>query len=74
MIIHARDQVSKFFNVPCNPCYYEELEPVEIQNAQTSTAFLKEGKYLEKQKFLVNITVCFLQNLKHVLQTCSPKD
>ena len=30
-------------------CYYEELEPVELQNIKTSTTFLKLGKHFEKQ-------------------------
>ena len=36
-----------------------KLEPVEIHNAKTSTFFfcffLKEDKYLEKEKFMVNL-------------------
>ena len=50
-IIHARNQITKLFIVPWNACYYEELEPVEIQNTKTSTAFLKIGKYLEKENW-----------------------
>ena len=29
---------------------------MEIQNTNTSTAFLKKGKYLDKEKFLVNLS------------------
>ena len=29
---------------------------MEIQNVESSTAFLKKGKYLEKERFLVNLS------------------
>ena len=33
-----------------------KLEPMKIQHAKRSTAFLKNGKDLEKGKFLVNLS------------------
>ena len=32
-----------------------QLEPMEIQNAATSTAFLKKGEYLQNEEFLLNL-------------------
>ena len=32
------------------------MEPVEIKNSKTSTAFLNKGKYLEKEDFLINLS------------------
>ena len=49
-IIYAPNQVTKLFIALWKSCHYEELEPVETQNSKTSTAFLKKGKYLEKEK------------------------
>ena len=33
-----------------------KLESMEIQSAKTSTTFLKKGKDLEKERFLVNLS------------------
>ena len=53
-IIHARNQIAKLFIARWKSCHHVELEPAETQNTKTSTSFLKKGKYLEKEKFLVN--------------------
>ena len=50
-IIHASNQIKKLFIAPGKACHYVELEPVETQNAKTSIASLKKGKYLEKKRF-----------------------
>ena len=50
-IIRARNQIKKLFITPGKACHYVELEPVETQNAKTSTTSLKKGKYLEKKRF-----------------------
>ena len=50
-IIRARNQIKKLFIAPRKACHYVELEPVETQNAKTSTASLKKGEYLEKESF-----------------------
>ena len=50
-IIRARNQIKKLFITPGKACHYVELEPVETQNAKTSIASLKKGKYLEKESF-----------------------
>ena len=50
-IIRARNQIKKLFIAPRKACHYVELEPVETQNAKTSTTSLKKGKYLEKKRF-----------------------
>ena len=60
-IIHTWNQIIKLFAVPWNTCYYEELEPGEIQNIKTSTAFLKIGKHIEKEKVnLSDLTLKFI--------------
>ena len=52
IIIHLRNQVTKLFVALC---HYLELDPVETPNTKTSTAFLKKGKYLKKERFFVNL-------------------
>ena len=47
-----------------------ELEPVELQNAKTSTAFLKKGKYIKKEKFLVNLSDLISEVLFPELKAC----
>ena len=46
------------------------MEPVEIQNAKTSTAFLKKGRYLEKEKFLANLSDLMSKFIFSELKTC----
>ena len=65
--IHARNQITKLFTVPWNTCYYEELEPVELQNTKTSTAFLEIGKHLKKgegKPVWFDVKVLFFLELK----------
>ena len=75
-ITHARNQITKLFTVPWNAYYYEELEPVKLQNNKTSRTFLENGKHLEKQKInLFDLTskFIFFHGWKHVLLTISQK-
>ena len=44
--------IGELFSAPWRTCRYTELEPVEIQNAKTSTALLKIGE----QKLLLNLS------------------
>ena len=47
-------------------CHYVKLEPVEIQNAKTSTVSLKRDKYLEKDlmsMFIFSELKAFFANL-----------
>ena len=48
-IFHAQNQVTKF-DVPWKTCHLAGLKRMEIQNAKTSTGFLKKSKYLKKEK------------------------
>ena len=47
-----------------------KLEPAEIQNAKTLTAFLTKGKYLEKEKLLVNLSDLLLKFTVTELKAC----
>ena len=47
-------QTRKLFTPPCTTCNYKEvieLEPAEIQNAKTSTGFLKEVNISDNKVF-----------------------
>ena len=48
-----QNKIAKLFTDYFRTCRYIELEPTEIQNAKTSTAFLKRGEYIENEKFLL---------------------
>ena len=48
----ARNKIGKLSTAPLRTCDYIELELSEIQNAKTSTAFLKRGEYIENEKLL----------------------
>ena len=50
-ITHVPNQITKLFIAPWKTCHYLDLDPVETQNAKTSTAFLKRGKYFENESF-----------------------
>ena len=70
-IIHARYQTIldnalvishlSLFMAPWKSCHYVELDPVETHITKTSTAFLKGGKYLESEKFLVTLSELMLK-------------
>ena len=55
-IIYSRKKITELFIAPLKACHYVELEPVEIENTNTSTAFLKKDKYLDNEKFLVSLS------------------
>ena len=44
--------------------------PVEIQKAKTSTVFLKEGKYLEKERILINLSDLMSKFIFSELKAC----
>ena len=50
-IIYAQNQITKLSITPLNACHYVELESLETQNAKSSTAFFKRGKYIQKGSF-----------------------
>ena len=50
-IAHAQNQITKSFITPWKACQHKELDSVETENTKTSTASLKRGKYLEKERF-----------------------
>ena len=50
-IIDARNEITKLFLAAWKTCHCVEFECVETQNAKTSTASPKRGKYLEKEIF-----------------------
>ena len=47
-----------------------KLEPAEKQNAKNLTAFLKKGKYLEKEKLLINLSDLMLRFTVTELKAC----
>ena len=48
----ARNKIGKLSTASLRTCDYIELELSEIQNAKTSTAFLKRVEYIENEKLL----------------------
>ena len=50
-IAHAQNQITKLFISPWKGCQCKELDSVETENAKTSTASLKRGKYIETESF-----------------------
>ena len=60
-IIHSRNKISKLSIAPWKTCRYMELE---IQNAKTWTTFLKGGKYLKNERFLLHLSKFIFSELK----------